>query len=71
MLNELHASHTEYTTDDDTGFYMFPAVIDGDLQKHKVAHIGVMGKAEARRMAGRGGIWTAGRRTKRACVPAI
>ena len=47
MLRELHASHTEYTTDDDTGFYMFPAVLDGDLQKHKVAHIGVMGEAEA------------------------
>ena len=47
MLRELHASHTEYTTDDDVGFYMFPAVMDGSLQKHRVAHIGVMGQAEA------------------------
>ena len=47
MLGELHASHTEYTTDDDTGFYMFPAVLEGDLQKHKAAHIGVMGQAES------------------------
>ena len=47
MLRELHASHTEYTTDDDVGFYMFPAVLDGNLQKHKVAQIGVMGQAEA------------------------
>ena len=47
MLRELHASHTEYTTDDDIGFYMFPAVIDGDLKRHRAAHIGVMGGAEA------------------------
>ena len=46
MLGELHASHTEYITDDDIGFYMLPAVLEGDFKNHRVAHIGVMGQNE-------------------------
>ncbi len=47
MLRELHASHTDYMTDDDIGFYLFPSVLSGDLDKHRAAHIGIMGQAEA------------------------
>jgi len=44
MLDELHASHTTYLTDDDIEFYMLPAVMQQDLQGHKVEHIGIMGR---------------------------
>ena len=46
MLDELHASHTEFMTDDDIGFYMLPAVLSSDMREHQVAHIGVMGHYE-------------------------
>lgn len=44
MLGELHASHTQYVTDDDMEYYMLPAVMSGDLQGHQVENIGVMGQ---------------------------
>ena len=43
MLDELHASHTSYLDDDDVEYSMLSAVIEQDLQNHKVAHIGLMG----------------------------
>lgn len=43
MLDELHASHTEYFTDDDFEFYMLPEVMRQDMEGHQVEHIGVMG----------------------------
>lgn len=54
MLGELKASHTEYMTDDDVGFYMLPAVLRGSVEANKVTHIGVMGKHEEKgfRVAG-------------------
>lgn len=44
MLDELHASHAGYSTDEDIEFYMLPSVLRGDLQGHQVEHIGVMGR---------------------------
>ena len=43
MLEELHASHTSYIDDDDVEYSMLSAVMEQDLQNHKVAHIGLMG----------------------------
>lgn len=43
MLEELHASHTEYIPDDDVGFAMIKAVMGGGLSGNEVEHIGVMG----------------------------
>ena len=48
MLDELHASHTTYITDNDVEFYMLPAVIGQDMQGHKVEHIGIMGHQAAK-----------------------
>ncbi len=47
LLGELHASHTAYVNDDDVEFYMLPAVMESDMEGHRVEHIGVMGKSEA------------------------
>ncbi len=47
MLGELHASHTEYYTDDDFGFYLFPSVMRNEVTGGEAEHIGVLGKAEA------------------------
>lgn len=44
MLEELHVSHTSYLDDDDVEYAMLGAVIDQDMQGHRVAHIGVMGR---------------------------
>lgn len=44
MLDELHASHTSYLDDNDVEYSMLSAVIEQDLQGHKIAHIGVMGR---------------------------
>ncbi len=46
MLAELHASHTEFVDASDVAFYMLPAVMEGDLRGHLVAHIGVMGRQD-------------------------
>lgn len=43
MLAELHTSHTSYVDDDDVEYSMLSAVMDQDLQGHRIAHIGVMG----------------------------
>jgi carboxyl-terminal processing protease len=43
MLGELHASHTSYVDDTDIEYSMLGAVMDQDLQGHKIAHIGLMG----------------------------
>jgi carboxyl-terminal processing protease len=46
MLDELRASHAEYFTDDELGFYMLPSVMQGDMEGRRVAHIGIMGRYE-------------------------
>lgn len=43
MLGELHVSHTSYVDDTDIDYSMLGAVMEQDLQGHKVAHIGIMG----------------------------
>lgn len=43
MLDELHASHTSYVDDTDVEYAMLGAVMDQDLQGHRIAHIGLMG----------------------------
>ena len=43
MLDELHSSHTSYVDDNDIEYAMLGAVMDQDLQGHKIAHIGLMG----------------------------
>jgi carboxyl-terminal processing protease len=48
MLDELRVSHTGYFTDDDIEFSMLPAVMRGDLEGNRVAHIGVMGRTVGR-----------------------
>ena len=44
MLEELHASHTAYVTNDEAEFYMMNAVGEQDMEHYRVAHIGVMGE---------------------------
>jgi carboxyl-terminal processing protease len=46
MLEELHASHTSYVDDTDVEYSMLGAVMEQDLQGHKIAHIGLMGRPE-------------------------
>ena len=43
MLDELHASHTQYLTTDDVEYYMLNAVRQQDFDHNTVAQIGVMG----------------------------
>ena len=43
MLEELHSSHTSYVDDMDVEYAMLGAVMDQDLQSHRIAHIGLMG----------------------------
>jgi len=43
MLDELHTSHTSYVDNDDVEYSMLGAVIEQDMQGHKIAHIGLMG----------------------------
>ncbi|MBC7527370.1 MAG: PDZ domain-containing protein [Chthonomonadaceae bacterium] len=45
MLEELHVSHTDYLTDDDYGFYMFPSVISGQVTGNEAGHIGITGRS--------------------------
>lgn len=43
MLQELHASHMAYFTDDDAEYYMFDSVISQDIRRNVIDHIGVSG----------------------------
>jgi carboxyl-terminal processing protease len=46
MLEELHASHTSYLDDTDVEYSMLSAVVEQDLQGRRIAHIGLMGRAD-------------------------
>lgn len=43
MLDELHTSHTSYLDNTDVEYSMLSAVMEQDLQNHRIAHIGLMG----------------------------